>query len=244
MPSPNTDAPDEKPLISNALLGKLVAAIFVLALLTAGISLAGRRMGETIALAGHTDDTELVSIAIGQDRLKLAANTIRFAAQRTNGVAERVDLYLTWPDLAGYSATNRALFDDLARADRLLFVQLSQSTMSRDMSGRLDPIYAHLFAGAPEAAVAGLTLHRLRADTGYGNEVFLTAARPGRADYVVRCALPESGQVSSSGDCQRDIKLGQDLTVLYRFSSTLLPEWNRIDAALQAFVEARLAGNR
>ena len=240
MPSPNFTTTDELPLISNALLGKLLAALVVLALLTAGIGLAGRQMGETISLAGHTASTEVFSVDIGQDRLRLAANTIRFSGQRDSGTAERVDLYLTWPSMDGYSAATHEIFNDVARPDGLLFLQLSQSTMSRDMSGRLDPIYAHLFAGAPEPAVAGLTLHRMRDDTSYGSEVILTAARPGKPDYVVRCVLPETAQAATSGDCQRDIRLGQDLSVQYRFSSTLLPDWNKIDMAIQTFVDSRL----
>jgi hypothetical protein len=83
-------------------------------------------------------------------------------------------------------------------------------------------------------------MHRLRTDSGYGNEVIFTAPRPGRPDYVVRCLLPAEGQAPTSGDCQRDIHLGSDLTVLYRFSSAILNDWDHIDAAITAFVETRL----
>lgn len=240
-PAPIPSAAEEAPLISTRVLYRLTAVIAALAALTAAISIGGHWFGQRIALAGHTDSTEEYRIEIGQDELSLPANTIRFRDQRRNGVAERVDLYLTWPELKGYSTELRPRFDDIAQSSALIFLQLSQSTMSRDMSGRLEPIYSKLFDGEPQPVNFGLTLHRLRPDSGYGNEIVLTAPRPGAPDYVVRCLLPDPGEKPTSGDCQRDIRIGEDLTVLYRFSSALLRDWQHIDAAVRLFVENRLA---
>lgn len=247
---------DESPLISESFLYKLTAIIVVLALLTAAISIGGRWFGQRMALAGHTQSTEQFSIQIGQDRLGLAANTMRFADQRRSGPAERVDLYVTWPEMKGYSADLRRRFDNVSGPSGLIFLQLSQSTMSRDMSGRLEPIYSKLFEGEPQPYRFGLNLHHLRPNAGYGNEVVLTAAGDNQADYVVRCLLPALGPTQDpalendpqfrstplpgGGDCQRDIHVGQDMTVLYRFSSALLADWKHIDAAVRLFVENRL----
>ncbi|KAB1086839.1 hypothetical protein F4V91_10620 [Neorhizobium galegae] len=239
-PARNLSAAEEAPLLSDRFVYRLAAVIAVLALLTAAISVGGHWFGQRIALAGHTDSREEFPIQIGQDKLKLPANTIRFRDQRQAGVTERVDLYLTWPELEGYSAGLRSRFDDVAQSSSLIFLQLSQSTMSRDMSGRLEPIYSKLFDGAPQQAAFGLTLHRLRADSGYGSEVVLTGQVGGAPDYVVRCVLPTPGDKATSGDCQRDIHIGQDLTLLYRFSSVLLRDWQHIDAAVRLFVENRL----
>lgn len=240
IPTAIRSAGRESPLISSRFVYRLTAVVAVLALLTVAISIGGRWFGERIALAGHTDSLEEYSVQIGLDRLTLAANTIRFREQRQSGATERVDLYLTWPGMTGYSAADRTRFDDVARSFSLIFLQLSQSTMSRDMSGRLAPIYEKLFEGQPQQVNFGLTLHRLRADSGYGKEVVLTGARVGEPDYVVRCLLPGPGEQPTGGDCQRDIHIGQDLTVLYRFSSALLRDWQHIDAAVRLFVEKRL----
>jgi hypothetical protein len=238
--SSNAADDDQAPLISTGFLNRLTVAIAVIALLTVGISFAGRWYGQRMALAGHTDSSQIFTVRIGQDHLQLAANTIRFHDQRKDGVTERIDLYLTWPDLQGYSAERRRSFDDLTNPGGLVFLQLSQSTMSKDMSGRLAPIYSHLFAGEPRKLAHGLTMHRLSAESGYGNEVVFTAPRKGKADYVVRCLLPAEGREPTGGDCQRDIHIGNDLTVLYRFSSAILEDWDHIDAAITAFVESRL----
>ncbi|MDR6669838.1 hypothetical protein [Rhizobium sp. 1399] len=231
--------PGEQPLLSTRFLVRVTATIAVLALLTVAISVAGRWFGRHISLAGNTESNAGITLTIGLDTVGLPANTIRFPSERHDGTAERVDLYLTWPEMQGYSKETRQRFDDVAQSSGLIFLQITQGTMSRDMSGRLEPIYSHLMDGASETS-HGLTLHRLRADAGYNGEVLLTAPREGSADYVVRCVLPSSAEMATSGDCQRDIKVGKDLSVLYRFSSRHLADWDHIDAAIRTFVESRL----
>jgi hypothetical protein len=107
--------------------------------------------------------------------------------------------------------------------------------MSRDMSGRLGPIYSRLFRGEPEAGPAGLIAHHLDAKSGFGKEVVLTGMTRTGGLYVVRCLLPKTPAEATTADCQRDIHVGRDLTLLYRFSSRLLPQWETLDARLQAF---------
>lgn len=242
MAPPLTDAPaiSEIPLVSSGLVYRLTAGVAALAALTVAISVGGHWLGRNISLAGHTEKTKPVIVTIGEDTLRLSANTIRFPSERVNGEAERIDLYLTWPQMQGYSEAERLRFDDIAQSSSLIFLQLSQSTMSRDMSGRLEPIYSHLMEGDAFVGPHGLTAHHLRADAGYSGEVLLTAPRAGEPDYVVRCILPASADAATNGDCQRDVQVGKDLSVLYRFSSNELGDWQSMDAAVQAFVKARL----
>lgn len=228
------------PLISARFLYCLTAVAVGLAVLTAAISLAGRWWGENLALAGHTASTETHDIFIGQDHLRLPANVLRFEAQRATGVAERADLYVTWPQMEGYSDATRGLFNDVSQPGSLIFLEISQSTMSRDMSGRLEPIYRHLFEGKPLAGPAGLMRHEMKENSGYGQEVFFTADVTDGKPYAVRCLMPASPDLSTSADCQRDIHAGRDLVVLYRFSSQLLPQWQAIDKAVVRFVTDRL----
>ncbi|HUH49471.1 MAG TPA: hypothetical protein VLZ56_06405 [Mycoplana sp.] len=232
---------DEAALFSARFLKRLTIGIAALATLTVAISLGGRTLGEHIALAGHTESREMHEILIGQDRLRLPANAIRFEEQRHSGRTDRVDLYLTWPEMEGYSNANRLRFNDVGRPESLVFVQLSQSTMSRDMSGRVDPIFSHLFQGEPETGPGGLTLRRLKQDSGYADEVLLLGSLPGGTTYAVRCVLPKAGQPSTGADCQRDIHIGDDLSLLYRFSSRLLPQWQAMEHAIRNFAQAALA---
>lgn len=218
-------------------LGGLLAG---LALGTAAILTAGPWWGETLALAGHTASSETYDLFIGQDHLRLPANVMRFAEQRATGTAERVDLYATWPEMLGYSDDRRDRFNDVRRPDQLIFLQISQSTMSRDMSGRVAPIYRFLFEGPATKGPAGLTAHRLRENSGYGHETLFTG-EDGRADgYAVRCIIPADPSLSTAADCQRDVHAGKDLVVVYRFSSQLLPQWRAIDDHVARFVDQTL----
>jgi hypothetical protein len=223
----------------------LRAGLFVglLAAATVGITLVSGRVGGALQLAGNTTSRQPLDIVIGADHLRLPANMLRFEEQRRTGHAERVDLFVTWPEMDGYTTATSARFTDVNRPDGLIFLQISQSTMSKDMSGRIAPIYSHLFEGKPQRGPAGLTAHAMKAGSGYGAETFLTAdPLPGLSSepYGIRCSLPASPAESTSADCQRDIHAGQDLVVLYRFSSQLLPQWHAIDEAVRRFVAARL----
>ncbi|MBP1856581.1 hypothetical protein [Rhizobium herbae] len=231
---------DHGPLISARFAYSLTAIIVGLAALTAAISIAGRWYGNNLALAGHTTSSEANDIFIGQDHLRLPSNVIRFDQQRMTGVAERADLYLTWPGLQGYTDETRTLFNDVNHPESLIFLDVSQSTMSRDMSGRIEPIYQHLFEGSPLPGPAGLVRHEMKENSGYGQEVFFTANRGRDTPYAVRCILPAAPAMSTSADCQRDIHAGRDLVVLYRFSSQLLPQWQAIDSAVVKFMNDRL----
>ena len=235
-----SNSTDELPLFSNRFVTRLTAAILVIALLSAAINLAARYLGDALVTGSHSDSLADFDITIGMDTLRLPANALRFASQRHSGESERTDMALLWPEMTGYSRDNRNRFDDVALSDGLIFIQLSQSTMSRDMSGRLEPIYSHLFEGAAVPFDFGLVEHRLKPGTGFDGEVMLTAKRPGKTDYAVRCVLPATEQQATSGDCQRDVRVGQDLTVLYRFSSRLLDDWNALDNRVLDYVTSRI----
>ena len=98
------------------------------------------------------------------------------------------------------------------------------------------PRDAQTFDDRPEPGPAGLTLQRLRENSGYGDEVFFTGILPDGSDYAVRCMMPENESQSTSADCQRDIHIGRDLSVLYRFSSRLLPQWRAMEARVRDYL--------
>ncbi|MGO7424551.1 hypothetical protein ACCT09_33305, partial [Rhizobium ruizarguesonis] len=60
-------APDEQPLFSMGFLLRTMVAIAVLAVLTVAISIGGRWFGRHISLAGNTDSTVEIMLAIGRD---------------------------------------------------------------------------------------------------------------------------------------------------------------------------------
>lgn len=230
-------ADDEAPeaLISNRLLFRITLVIGVLAALASALGIAGKQFGDGLVLGGNTESREIHHVTIGQDTLSLPANMIRFDAQRKTGHAESVSIYLSWPELQGYSRATAPKFSDPRVSDTLIFAEFSQSVMSRDMSGRVEPIYSKLFTGDPAPGPAGLTVHMLSKKSGFGDERLLTAEMPDGSVYAVRCLLPTDRGSATSADCLRDVRVGRDLTLLYRFSSELLPQWRLIDRAIQSF---------
>jgi hypothetical protein len=138
---------NERLLLSSSLIRRAAIIAVIILGFVAALNIGVKWYGERILQVGHTTATDAVEITIGNDRLKLAKNTLRVPSERHDGERERADLYLTWPDLKGYEDANRAVFDDPAQAAGLIFIQLSQSTMSEDMSGRFTPIYARLTDG-------------------------------------------------------------------------------------------------
>ncbi|WP_137156038.1 hypothetical protein [Rhizobium sp. FKL33] len=238
--SDDDSEPDEAPLLSTSLLWKIVAGLAALSVASLLLSYGATRYGAWLAQDGRTESEEPVAVTIGQDTLVLPANMFRFAEQRKTGGADQVDIVVTWPEMKGYSAATAARFNKAADDGNLLFLQYSQSVMSRDMSGRLEPIYRRLFSGEPQSGPGGLVLHRLDPKAGYGEEVILTGDESGETPFVARCILPKTARDATSSDCQRDIHVGRDLTLLYRFSSALLPQWRELERSVRRFSDQRL----
>lgn len=230
----------EKPLLSRRnkwIVGAVVASVALFSLV---LFLFSDSIGHALVLGDHSEVETPHTIIIGLDRLSIEENAIRFVKQRRDGPASRVDLALMWPEMRGYSFKDRKRFDDARQTGTLLFIQITQSTMSRDMSGRIGPIYSQLFEGLPMPGPYGLTVHHLRPGSGYDGETLYTAPRAGDTDYAIRCMDDGNPDTESTNDCQRDIRIGKDLSILYRFSRKNLADWQKIEAAVIAYASHRL----
>ena len=219
--------------VGPAFMRRAFYAFAVLTVMSFGISLAGKWLGRTIALAGHTEDTTIHEILVGNNVLAVPANAIRFERARHDGAAERLDLYLRWPDMGGYSADARDYFNHARGERKILFVTFAEQMMSRDMSGRFDPIYRSLIVEPGVPGQGGTTLYGFSEKSGYMNEVLAVAERSGQAPFVARCLSGESAE-ESLAPCERDILIGNNLSLSYRFPRELLPGWRALDAAILA----------
>lgn len=207
-----------------------------LALLSVAISVAGKWAGRSIALAGHTDSRAVHEVVIGNDVLALPANAIRFEASRRDGVAARIDLYLRWPDLEGYREDVRDDFNHAGGSRSILFLTIDERIMSRDMSGRLGPIYDRVIVQPGRRGPAGLTVHEFLPGTGYVDEVLVVGQQEGVRPFVARC-LSGAAAADSLAPCERDVHVGRGLSLTYRFPAGLAEHWRELDAAVRARVE-------
>ncbi|GAA4112297.1 hypothetical protein ACFFTN_25440 [Aminobacter aganoensis] len=226
-------------IVDSALMMKVFCGLAVLAALSLAISFGGRWFGHTIAMAGYTDDMTTREIVIGNDVIAAPANTIRFEKARRDGVASRLDLYLRWPELDGYSEAARPAFNNLDGNKRIIFVSLEPRVMTRDMSGRLAPIYNALTVKPGVPGPEGMTLFGFSETSGYLNEVLAVAARSGEPAFVARC-LNGTEADESLAPCERDVFVGNGLSMTYRFPRELLGDWRALDAAIVAKANAML----
>lgn len=219
--------------IDSAFMMRVFYGFAVLALLSLAISVGGKWFGRSIAMAGHTDDVTVHEVVIGNDVIAAPANAIRFERARRDGVTERLDLYLHWPDMRGYSPEARDDFNHAGGARRILFLTFEQRMMSRDMSGRFEPIYKSLIEPVGMAAPGGVTVYEFRQNSGYLNEVLAVAPSSADTPFVARCLTGPSAE-ESLAPCERDVHVGGNLSLTYRFPRELLQGWRSLDAAVLA----------
>lgn len=226
-------AEPEPESISTSLMLKVMIVFVGLAAIAAAIAFFGRMYGHDIAMAGHTDSRVVREIVIGNNVLAVPDNAIRFERARRDGVAGRLDLYLRWPDMQGYSQSSRDDFNHAGGSRNILFLSLQEQMMSRDMDGRFDPIYSALVEMPGRPAQGGLVAYAFKPGSGYMQEELFVGRRDGRIVFVVRCLTGTTAE-ESLAPCERDVQVGENLSLAYRFPSQLLPQWQKLDAAVRA----------
>lgn len=234
-----TVADDDAGPVDSRILNHIFIGFAILAILSVALSLAGKWFGGSIALAGYTDDPTPKEIVIGNNVIVTPANTIRFERARHDGIASRLDLYLRWPALDGYTRESRDDFNNAGGTPKLLFLGFEERIMSRDMSGRFEPIYRALIAQPGRKGPAGLTIYGFNKKSGYLDEVLAVADRKGRTPFVARCLAGQSAE-GALAPCERDVDVGDNLSLTYRFPRELLADWKFLDAAVTAKVAEML----
>ena len=186
---------------------------------------------DDIALAGKSSDPTPVTFTVAGETLTVPGNTVRFASTRGGGTVARVELLLRWPGLEGFSATNADIFRDPSSLAPLIYVTIAPRETPLDMDDRLSSIYAGYFGGDPFAGPSGLTGRNMTADSGYGGEE-VYFARTGPVRFAARCTAEASADVPAT--CIRDVNIGGNLSLLYRFNRFYLGDWAAMDRELKA----------
>ncbi len=233
---------DPRPLISQAFIWKTAAVAASLMLLTVLLNIAGHWYGDTIVTSGFSADPTVRTIKIGDNALRIPDNMIRFEEQRNDGAANRVDLYVLWPSLEGYSEETKDLFNGIDSSQDIVFITLSRQEMPLDMSERFAPVYSRLVDHRGQSLSFGLTRFAFDETSRYAGEylyVETNAAHP----FVARCIDP-SDLPNESRTCMRDIHTGQGLSLMYRFSEDLLPQWKALDQAMNFYVSSAIVSAR
>lgn len=218
---------------------KLFYLAAILVLVSLALSVAGRWAGQHLALGGHSTSTVQHEIVIGNNVLSVPANMIRFPGARQDGLASSLQLYVHWPDMEGYSDATRDDFNHVEGSRNILFLTFERQVMSRDMSGRFDPVYRSLIEKPGRRGPGDLTVHDFQPGLGYAEEILLVAGTGDPSPFVARCLSGEAASVSLA-PCERDIAFGDGLSMTYRFPAELVPDWATLDAAMARFARSLL----
>ena len=221
--------------VESKFFNRVFTAFAILALLSLLISFAGRELGAKLTMGGHTDDTTSHEIIIGNDVIVLPANMIRYPEQRRDGVANRLDLYVMWPTMRGYTSQSKAIFNNaIDKKNKLIFISVEPRTLSRDMSDRYEPIYKAMIDKPGVSLSNGLTRFPLPEKSGFMDEELYVGPATGNRPFVARCLNAQTAQTSIA-PCDRDIHIGDDLVLMVRFPAELLDNWPQLDAQLATF---------
>ena len=179
-----------------------------------------------------------MEIAVGGDNLSIPANMIRKREQRQSGKAKRVDLYIQWPSISGFTDRLATEFNNVDPAtNSIVFISIMPRATTRDMAGRFDPVYRRVISGPPGIAADGLQSFALSLQHGYINERLVYSAPDGRKKerFVARCQDTDATQVILA-PCETEVHFGETLTAQIRFPANLLGDWRGLHAALPVFL--------
>jgi len=228
-PAPDNSADGKKP--APAASFKLISTIsLVLAAFALIIYFIIGYIGAEIARAGHTVQTDERRIFIDADLITVRENFIRYRSQRQRAQVKKLELYLLWPDMEGYSEIRKSEFNNLEDNSKIIFVSLAPRFSTFDMSGRIEPIYSKFFKGEPEDIGFGLMRHELDKDAGFIDE-YLVVQKNSPYPFSARCVRQNNNSLTPY--CLRDIHIGKNLSLTYRFHEKLLSQWLALDQSIR-----------
>jgi hypothetical protein len=212
---------------SSAWTLRVVITCLLIAGLLAGVDFAlswSRALGDA---DGRSTDPTPIALFVGEQRLSIPANMVRFANQRGAGPHERVELAVHWPSLEGYSPALRNAFLDGGQDAPVLYLSIRARQTATDSAGRLANVYRHFLDDTALAAPAGLVGRRLTQESGLaGEEVFFEA---GSTDpFTAHCLAPDA---TAPAICLSETHVGDGLSVQVRFRKGLLRDWADIKSA-------------
>lgn len=198
-----------------------------------------RAYRDDIALAGRSSDATPVAFTVAGEAVTVPGNALRFSSARSGGAVESLELLLRWPGLSGFTDDDADAFRDSSSLAPLIYVTISQRATPLDMDDRLAAVYAPYFAGEAIAGPSGLVGRSMTEDSGYrGEDIYYNGSGPVR--FAARCVADAGPEVPAT--CMRDVNLGADLSMLYRFNRFYLGDWAAMDRDIRAAAASFLGG--
>lgn len=186
-------------------------------------------IGDHIALGGNSKSTNRLSIIIGKDVVMLPENMVRYRAQRQVNEANKLDLYLAWPTMQGYTEALRTQFNTTPISPNIVFLTFEHRFSNLSMAQRVSAIYEKFSAKQPSWQLGQLAGFELKPEIGFLDEEMVIANDPG-TEFAARCSRAQTTKTLPY--CITDIPVGTNLTLTYRFHRKLLPRWKQLSAKI------------
>lgn len=228
---------DKKPeKIRLSLLKKILGVTSVVLIISLVMYASAHFFGDSLSRAGQSSSQEELELIINNDYLKVPANKIRFSSQRSSGAQEKLDLYMHWPSLSGFTDALSSEFNSSSDNANLIFLSIEPRNMTYDMSGRVSLIYEQFFEGSPTQTSTGLLKQGLSSKGGFIDEdLYYAAASP--YPFATRCVRESVG---TAPFCLRDIHIGKSLMLTYRFHQKHLPQWIELEQSIRALTKSMI----
>ena len=214
-----------------AWFGAIAAAIFALVLLyyilPAPIAWIEARPDPTAA-------TRPVHLSVGGTPFLIPANYIVYSRERNSGPHARVTLVALIPDFRGYSPEEARQFTDDSARSRVVHLRIWADDLALSEAAQLHRVLLH-FVKSPRGQPGsfGLTRYSFRTDNGYrGQDLFVGVYRG--QTIVLRCW--RAAGTNQAPDCMRDLRLGHNVVLSYRFKRTYLGQWRQIAQGVRQLV--------
>jgi len=212
---------------------KLIIGIIITVIALVGMYLALRSYSNPEALGGFSSNPEPTRITISNTTLDVPQNIIRFNNQRNSAQLSKLDLFIQWPSMKGFTHESASKFQNIKGTDRLVFITLEAGEKLNPPSQKLEGLYRRFFTKSPWRGPAGLIGNELNSSSGYLSEDVFYAN--GNDDlFLTRCLRETStGQDNLLPTCIYEFTLDEGVNVFVRFHRSLLPEWQAIEEKIQ-----------
>ena len=208
---------------------KLIIGILGILMFLVMIFLALRSYTNPETLGGFSSDTSPTIIAIGDTHLSVPQNIIRFHEQRENPALSKLDLFIQWPSIKGFTKEDAAVFQNINRASELIFITLEVGEPFNSSQQKLRELYRRFFTKAPWRGPAGLIGNELDSSSGYLSEDVLYTKHSDDL-FLTRCL--QEGKTDTDNllpTCIYEFTLGDRVNVYVRFHRSHLSEWKVLD---------------
>jgi hypothetical protein len=178
--------------------------------------------------------TRPVHLKVGRIALRIPANYLPYASERSGGLRREVALYASLPSFRGYTDAAAAEFSGNAADSPMVHILITREEFDVGETARLKRIYLNEVADRRGRAVpSGLVEYVFRDSSGYrGEDLFV--GRNAHGDVVMRCN--RAGASVPSPNCMREVQLGPGVLLSYRFKRSQLPQWRLIADGVQRLV--------